>query len=98
MEVRITKTYKSSDKTESVIKSIPNVGTLVHFFNNSMTRDAQDDIFTDLTYNDPGDITWEIDVDGYDFEIKTWREINIAIQGLFIGVNNSWCEVDRFHD
>ncbi len=95
MNVIITKAFKSSDKTESVNKSMQSVGALVHFFNNQMIRDKQDDIFTNLTYNDPGDETWHIDVDGYDFDISTWRELNIAIQGLFIGVSNPWCVIER---
>lgn len=95
MFIIITKSYNSSDKTESITKSVQGVGALVHFFNNQITRNKQDDIFNGLTYNDPGDETWNIDVDGYSFDIKTWKELDIAIQGLFIGVNNPWYVVER---
>lgn len=95
MLIIITKSYNSSDKTESITKTISYIGELVNYFNNQITRNKQDDIFNGLTYNDPGDETWNIDVDGYSFEIKTWKELDIAIQGLFIGVSNPWYKFEE---
>ena len=89
----ITKSYASSATEHTNKYRIVGVSNLVGFLNDSIN--GNDDIFTGLTYNDPGDETWELTIGealnpAYTIKIKTWYEINLFIRGMFVAANYTW--------
>lgn len=93
MKLTIVKSYASSATEHTAEFEIKGVSNLVGFLNDSIN--GNDDIFTGLTYNDPGDETWTIIIGSaltpeYTFSVKTWYEINVFIKGLFVATSYEW--------
>lgn len=91
----ITKSYTSSATEHTAKYRIEGVSNLVGFLNDSIN--GNDDIFTGLTYNDPGDETWTLIFGevlnpnpAHTIEIKTWRDINLFIRGLLVSATYEW--------
>lgn len=92
----IVKSYSSSATEYTSKYKFEGVSNLLMFLNES--RENDDEIFNGLTYNDPGDETWQLSIGEdtaqplhkYTFTIKTWRDINLVIQGIFIAASYDW--------
>lgn len=89
----IVKSYASSATEHTAVYQFEGVSNLVGFLNESI--DNNEDIFTGLTYNDPGDETWKLTIGlesdpAYTFKIKTWSDINLFIRGIFVGSTYEW--------
>ncbi len=86
--LKIVKSYASSATEYTAVYKFEGVSNLLGFLNDSIEH--KEDIFSGLTYNDPGDETWELLIDIYTFRVKTWKEINLVIQGMFIAAQYEW--------
>lgn len=87
--LNIVKSYNSSATEHSTSYEIEGVSNLLGFLNDSINMN--DDIFTGLTYNDPGDETWTLTIGHIPpFKIKTWYELNLFIKGLLVSATYEW--------
>lgn len=94
--LKIVKSYASSATEYTSMFQFKGVSNLLGFLNESIEQN--DDIFTGLTFKDPGDEQWTITIwspsykpySEHTFTIKTWSDIDLVIKGMFIGATYDW--------
>lgn len=85
----ITKSYASSATEHTEVFQFEGVTNLLGFLNESIEQ--HEDIFSGLTFNDPGDETWTMKIGNISpFKIKTWYDINLFIRGLIVSATYEW--------